>query len=238
MRTTVASLHWLARIKKIVRGGHDGYCDLFAPIVARGKVVATLVTGPFATVAPTSSEILVRWTKLTGRKGHLSDPEFAAYLTTTLSFLVLDGAKAKLFTQLVDCIAQLMAGQGQADRLTNRVEALRAELEAARFAERNWENVHDLVDERFQRVSQHGRMNDLRDLGLTREADHLLVALAVNRSPSSIRSTKRCGDMLSNEVRSISRVRWAMRSPDRLAIKVWCSCPAKVGALRESVARS
>jgi AraC-like DNA-binding protein len=168
---------------KIVRGEHHGHFDLFAPIVARGKVVATLVTGPFATRAPSGDEILARWTRLTGRKGHLADPEFAAYLDQSLSILVLDGDRARLFTQLVQGVVRLMAGEGRADRLTNRVEALRAELEPARFAERTWESVRDLLDERFQRVSQHGRVNDLRDLGLTREADHLLLALAVGSSP-------------------------------------------------------
>jgi AraC-like DNA-binding protein len=169
--------------KRTIRGEYHGYFDLFAPIVARRKVVATLVTGPFATRAPNGAEILARWYRLTGRKGHLADPEFAAYLGASLSILVLEGKKATLFKQLIDCVVELMAGEGRADRLTNRVEALRAELEPARFAERTWESVRDLLDERFQRVSQHGRVNDLRDLGLTREADHLLVGLGVSSSP-------------------------------------------------------
>jgi len=169
--------------KKIVRGEHHGYCDLFAPIVARGKVVATLVIGPFGTAAPTGDDILERWRTLTGRKGHLADPEFAAYLSASLSILVLDGGKVNLFEQLIDCVAKLMAGEGRADRLANRVEALRAALEPARFAERTWENVRDLVDERLQRATQHGRLNDLRDLGLSREVDHLLVGLAESRAP-------------------------------------------------------
>jgi AraC-like DNA-binding protein len=169
--------------KRTIRGEHHGYFDLFAPIVARGRVMATLVTGPFATRAPSAAEILGRWTRLTGRKGHLADPEFAGYLAASLSLLVLDGKKARLFGQLIDCVVRLMAGEGRADRLTNRVEALRAALEPARFAERTWESVRELLDERFQRVSQHGRVNDLRDLGLTREADHLLVGLGVSSSP-------------------------------------------------------
>ncbi len=169
--------------KKTVRAEHHGYRDLFTPIVVRGKVVATLVIGPFAVSAPTASEILGRWRTLTGRKGDLTDPEFEAYLAASLSLLVLEGGKVRLFEQLIECVAQLMAGAGHADRLANRIESLRAELEPARFAERTWESVRDLVDERFQRPSQHGRVNDLRDLGLTREADHLLIGLAVGSVP-------------------------------------------------------
>jgi hypothetical protein len=37
-----------------VCGTYSGFSDLFAPIVARGEVIATLVTGPFLLRRPTS----------------------------------------------------------------------------------------------------------------------------------------------------------------------------------------
>jgi photosystem II stability/assembly factor-like uncharacterized protein len=70
------------RRRCLVQGEHEGYSDFFAPIVVRGKLVAVLVAGPFALGRPTSAGVLDRWRRLTGRQGHATDPEFAAYLGT------------------------------------------------------------------------------------------------------------------------------------------------------------
>jgi len=43
------------RQKKTIRGELAGYSDLFVPIIVGGKVVAVLVTGPFARARPTSA---------------------------------------------------------------------------------------------------------------------------------------------------------------------------------------
>ena len=62
------------RTKKVVRGEHRGCSDLFVPVVVAGKVIATLVTGPFLVKRPSSDLILERWHSLTGRQGYLADP--------------------------------------------------------------------------------------------------------------------------------------------------------------------
>jgi AraC-like DNA-binding protein len=171
------------RRKKAVRGQHSGYSDLFVPIIARGQIAAILVTGPFASARPTSHDVLERWRGLTGRQGHPADPEFASYLATTLATLVLDGDRPAVFEQLIGCLARLLSGEGAADALANEAERLRKRLEPCRAAEHMWEQVRTMVDDRSQRGwASTDRAWYLRELGLSRLPDRVLVGLAVRRA--------------------------------------------------------
>src|SRR6185295_15058075 len=67
--------------KKTVRGEHQGYSDLFVPVLVDGSVEALIITGPFLRSRPTSASILAKWRNLTGRRGHPADPEFAWYFS-------------------------------------------------------------------------------------------------------------------------------------------------------------
>jgi AraC-like DNA-binding protein len=173
------------RTRKPIRGEHGGYVDLFVPIVARKKVISVLVVGPYAVKRASATDILERWLALTHRQGHPADPEFAAYLSAALSVLVLDGKKNAAFERVLGCLAQLMAGEGAADALMNQIEHLRAELTPAREADRAWDLISEIVDPRSLRSPHTGpRFNDLRDLGLGRVTDHVLVGLTVSRAPA------------------------------------------------------
>jgi AraC-like DNA-binding protein len=171
----------------VVRGEHAGYSDLFVPILVGGRATAILVVGQFATARPTSADVLSRWLALTGRQGHPADPEFASYLEMTLATLVLDDDDVLAFERLLVCLAQLMGGEGRADRLMNQIEPLQRELREARAVERTWETVRSMVDERTPRkwyTTTHGF--ELRHLGLTRTVDHVLVGLAVSRGEDPV----------------------------------------------------
>jgi AraC-like DNA-binding protein len=174
------------RTKKILLGERGGYSDLFTPIVLRGEVAAVLVTGPFGRARPTSADILARWRSLTDRQGHPADPEFASYLSTTLGLLVLMDGEAVLFERHLRCLAALLSGEGDARALMNRAEALRTKLESVRIVERTWEAVRAMVDERSARTwASAGHAWPLRELGLSRVADHVLVGLAVPTAPET-----------------------------------------------------
>jgi AraC-like DNA-binding protein len=172
------------RTRKTMRGEHAGYSDLFVPVVMQKKVVAILVSGPFALARPTSEDLLGRWKWLTGRAGHPADPEFAAYLSATLAMLVLDGGKVAVFQRLLECLARLMAGEGDAEKLANLSQSLRSEIELARFVDRTWDKVREIVDDRSSRGWRSVRINDanLRYLGLPRTADGVLAGLIVGGS--------------------------------------------------------
>jgi AraC-like DNA-binding protein len=172
--------------KKPILQKHGGYSDLFVPIVARGKVVAVLVTGPFATARATSAGLFARWRSLTGRQGHLADPEFALYVARALSTLVLEGERLTTFRRWVDLLALLLAGEGDAGALMNEAEVLHLELEKIRFPERVWEAVRTMVDERFPRIWHNAaRTFAMQNLGLSRVADHVLVGLTASRKPAT-----------------------------------------------------
>lgn len=109
---------------------------------------------------------------------------FASYLALNLSALVLGPATFRRFRRLVQYLAQLMAGNGDAAQITNRAEALHAELADCRAVERMWEATRSMVDDRYGQ-SWHGASHykQRRNLGLSRVGDSVLVTLA--RSSSS-----------------------------------------------------
>jgi AraC-like DNA-binding protein len=169
--------------KRAIRGDHAGLSDLFAPILARGKVVGILVCGPFARERLTRSAVIEQWRWLTGGSAHPADPAFAAYLARRLEILVLEGDQAPAFERLVICLTQLMAGVGRADEIANRAEVLRAELQETRFVDRMWESARTMVDDRSARVWQGVNFEKSRRLlGLSRTPDDVLVGLMVSRS--------------------------------------------------------
>ncbi|HEV8244340.1 MAG TPA: AraC family transcriptional regulator [Polyangiaceae bacterium] len=171
------------RRQRVVRGELQGYSDLFVPVTARGSVVATVVVGPFAVARPTAKDILQRWRRLSGREGHLGDPMFASYLSRSLSILVLEREQLAAFEQLLSCFAQLLAGEGRADEIANRADALRLELEPVRFVERTYHLVNELIDERKSLdFTSGGLVFTLRQLGLDRPVDHVLVGFATSRA--------------------------------------------------------
>jgi AraC-like DNA-binding protein len=172
------------RQKTIVRGEHAGLSDLFVPVTVGGRSVAVLATGPFVRARSTSADVLTRWHWLTRRRGHPSDPEFAHYLSVTLSTLVLEGRRAHDFERFLRCFAKLLSGGGQANQTLAQADLLRVKLTEARSAEEAWESARSMVDERTQRSwSSSDRTLSLRALGLSRAPDHALVGLIASRQP-------------------------------------------------------
>jgi AraC-like DNA-binding protein len=168
------------KTKKPVLGEHAGFSDFFVPVVVREEVVALLVTGPFARQRPTAASILESWHWLTGRRGHPTDPEFAEYMAATLSTLVLEGDRVEVLREMLECLAQLMAEEGDAEKIVNRAEVLRGKLVDVRQVEESWRVVERLVDERISRGSQ-SRINAwaLGRLGLSAPPRGVLIGLAV-----------------------------------------------------------
>jgi AraC-like DNA-binding protein len=174
------------RTQRTVLGRHAGFADLFVPVGAVGKVQAVLVSGPFATERPTSTDILERWRAVSGRQGHPADREFSHYVSVMLSTLVLQGTLVDRFRQLLECLADSMMEQGSLENLANKVASLRSQLLEARFPERAWEAARQMVDERTSRVwSDPVRRPERTSLGLAGTPEHVAVGLFTNRSDDS-----------------------------------------------------
>jgi AraC-like DNA-binding protein len=167
------------RSRRAHRGEHAGFSDFFVPIVKGPEVVAVLVVGPFARARPTAADVLARWRTLTGRQGHPADPEFAGYLSASLSTLVFDRAQVAAFRRLLESWVLLASGEGRPEVLANTIEKERVVLDGARRVARIWESVRTMIDERSARA-WHTRSwaPDLLYLGLTRLPDRVLVGLA------------------------------------------------------------
>ena len=155
------------RTQETVLGRHAGFCDFFVPITSEGRVQAILVTGPFATAPPTSTDVLEQWRTVTGRQGHPADPEFTHYVAVTSSTLVLEGNLVGKFRRMLECLADLMVGRGSSEVIAARVASLRVEHSIARLPERVWDAARAMVDERTSRVwSDPVRGPQRRSLGL------------------------------------------------------------------------
>jgi AraC-like DNA-binding protein len=171
-----------ARTRAPIVGHHAGFCDLFVPLGVRAPVRHALVAGPFALAWPTSSEILDRWRWLTGRQGRMSDPEFAHYVAMVLSIPVFEGAAANTFRQLVECLAVLMVGEGDAEAVFAKVVAMRASLADTAFPLRMWEAARAMVDQRTEHIwASPANTPHLAALGAERVPEHAIVGLVSSR---------------------------------------------------------
>jgi AraC-like DNA-binding protein len=165
--------------KRTVLGEHAGFRDYFVPVIAKGEVVAVLVAGSFALARPTAAAVVEHWHRMTGRQADPAEPGFAAYLRTVLSLLVLEGDRLRSFVRLLELLAKLLAGAGRADELLNRATRLRAKLGPARFVDGVWDTARQMVDERWSQGHFSGaRALELRNMGLARAPDQVLVGLA------------------------------------------------------------
>ena len=170
------------RKRRAILGSHAGLSDWFVPIIAKNKVEAILVTGPFSTARPTSTDLLERWRWLTGRQGHPADPEFAYYVSMTLSVLTLKAEQVANFEKLLTRLARLMSGEQPARRLLTQADSLWYKLEESRLVERTWDAAREMVDERTTNLWAGSHQASGRELfGLPRPADQVAVALFVNR---------------------------------------------------------
>jgi AraC-like DNA-binding protein len=169
------------RRRRSVLGSHAGLSDWFVPIFVKGKVEAILVTGPFTTARPTSTDLLERWRWLTGRQGHPADPEFSYYVTLSLAVLTLKPEQVTNLERLLSCMAKLMGGEKPARPLLIEADSLWYGLEESRVVERTWDAALEMVDERTTHLWSGSHMAPGRTFfGLPRAADQVGVALFVS----------------------------------------------------------
>jgi AraC-like DNA-binding protein len=171
-----------------------GFYDVYAPIELGTEADSFLVAGPFARTRPTGVEIADRWHAIASARADLADPSFARYLAVTLATLTLEGPLLATFERLLSCLALLLRGQGDAERLAREVTALNAALAPARASERLWEAARGMVDERTSHVWRTPLKRDpLKRLGIERPPEHALVAL--------LRSSEKVQDPIADVLR-------------------------------------
>jgi AraC-like DNA-binding protein len=174
------------RTGQTVAETHAGFCDLYVPVIGRGKTWATLVAGPVCRARPSSVDVVGQWKALTGGQARISDPAFAEYLAATLDTLTLEGRLFKDFESLLALFAQMLNGAPDPDEVARKIATLRARLTAARLAERMWEAASSMVDERTTRVwTSDARGDALKSFGLHRRPSHVVVGLLLGRDGAS-----------------------------------------------------
>jgi AraC-like DNA-binding protein len=172
-----------AREQSAVLGQHAGFSDFFVPVFQGGDVKGMLVVGPLSLGRPTSADLIVRWRRLTGGQAQLADPDFSHYLSMTLDTLTLDEPQLAELRRLLAHFAALLGGERSSPRIVREVDAARANLNEARFAERMWEGGRTMVDERTTGIWRNAaQLNELALLGMKRPPEHVVVGLLLGRS--------------------------------------------------------
>jgi AraC-like DNA-binding protein len=159
-------------------GRHAGFSDFFVPVGAVESAFGTLVAGPFATARPTSADVLARWRALSGGHGHLGDPAFADYVSSTLSTLTLDAAMLADFRRLLISMAQLFQVETPPEAIGTDIARLRDRLAHARAAERMWRSTRTMIDVRTTGQWANDA-NELFRIGLKKMPEQVIVGLVV-----------------------------------------------------------
>ena len=98
---------------------------------------------------------------------------------------MLDDAKLALLRQLMEAIAELVAGRGDPLKLAPELEQMIHVLADVRVAKRMWSAVHAMVDPHTARVMASPSQTDqLAELSLKGVPEQALVALIANRDES------------------------------------------------------
>ena len=205
------------REKKVFHGEFAGFHDVFAPIQDETGVRAIFVAGPIAIARPTSADLLQRWYALSGSQGRLTDPVFAHYLSTTLATLTLEGPLFAAFERLMACFVGLVGGQGAPEVLAAESADLREKLLEARAAERHWETVRSMVNERTAHTwFAFDQSQQLARIGLHRVPEQVVVGLVLGSADTEdpiddvlrrnafqracVATARKLGDMLCGQV--------------------------------------
>jgi AraC-like DNA-binding protein len=175
-----------ARTGKTALGEHLGFSDLFVPVIEGGEVRQMFLAGPFLRAPTTAAGLVERWRSLTGRHAHTNDPEFARYAAETLATVVLDDENLASFKLLLEQVAELASGRGDAARILPRLEQMTSQVASARFAHRMWDAAREMVDPSTTRTwASPQRVDQRHELGLDRIPEHVLVALVASREDNA-----------------------------------------------------
>src|SRR6476620_486948 len=176
----------LMKKRRPVLGQYAGFWDLFIPVFDGNEIRQILVTGPCGRISPTSSDMTDRWRRLTGRHGHLADPQFAHYVSVTLGTVVFDEKRLRAYRRFMVCFADLMAARGDPEALFAEANELQGEVLEARFAERMWEISRAMVDPRTARTwASPFQIPHLASFGISRYPEQAIVGLIAGRQDES-----------------------------------------------------
>jgi AraC-like DNA-binding protein len=176
------SFERVRRERRIVRGEHAGFCDLFVPLGDGPDVRAVLVAGPFSVRRPTSADLRHLWHGLTESAARMTDPSFAHYLAMTLATTTLAGPFGAGFERLMSCFARLLDGRGAAGALASEAITLRLRLRQAVFAARMWSEAREMLDPRTAGIwSTQSRSQTLEYFGMSGAPRHVVVGLLIGQ---------------------------------------------------------
>jgi AraC-like DNA-binding protein len=171
------------RTRRAVLGEHAGFTDVFAPVCEGREVKQMLIAGPFLRKPSTAADLVARWRALTGRYAHTTDPEFARYAAQTFATIVLDDPKVELLKTLLERVADLASGRGNASSIMPQLEQMTTELTEAMLVPRMWDAARAMTDPSTPRTWSSPQLFDQRhELGLVRVPEHALVALMAGRN--------------------------------------------------------
>ncbi|HEV8248145.1 MAG TPA: helix-turn-helix domain-containing protein [Polyangiaceae bacterium] len=185
-RYNTSCLNRVADSKRPFIGEHHGLMDLFVPVVHLGEVREVLATGSFLRAPPTSTEIQERWREMTGRQGHLGDPEFFAYVSMWLGVRVLDAGGFDTYQRLVVVLSKLIAAEGDLEAVGAEYDALLPRITEIQSVDQMWEAAREMTDAQTELIWASGySLAQRKEMLLSAVPEHALVGLVAGGADES-----------------------------------------------------
>jgi len=174
------SLTHVARTKRPWQATHNGFSDLFVPILQSGRVSGFLVCGSFTGVQWSASAIREQWQKLTERPLWPNDPALLSYAEAALAAPLLPKPAARALVAILMEFAKLLGNPKPVHAERARWHRLTQRYLHRRLHFNMWQMAAGLVDPIEQAAwSAVNRSWLRRYLGLTR-LQTLVLALGVS----------------------------------------------------------
>jgi AraC-like DNA-binding protein len=168
--------------RRPILGSHAGCHDLFYPVLAKGRFLGWLVSGPFNLKLPRRAALAEQWRAWTGQPPTLTSPDFMEYVNAVSELPVLDGGLLECHFELNRLLARLLTGAADAKDLLAQVEDLKVKGFAMDAVRQGWVNAAAWGRQASAVSPTYWRLGALepwekRELGINRAPEVALAAM-------------------------------------------------------------
>jgi AraC-like DNA-binding protein len=198
----------LEKEKRILIGKHQGFNEMFAPVVFGGTLHGFLATGSFVRAPFTDAEISRQWADLTGHSGGFQESDFLSYARMALDTVVLAPGALEGCKELLEILADYMCGRVDG-KMAERLEALRKGGISHCLPHFIWMDFMLGMDKFFPRMNAGGALQkwETEELGITRYPTTVLAVTYQTPEPERWSALK--------SMVSASRLQWEALSVAR-----------------------
>jgi AraC-like DNA-binding protein len=114
--------------KRTLLSNRGHFHDLTVPVLRGRRLESVICAGAFLTRPLTRDALVEQWQLMGGSSPSSYDPFFRKFVRSALRLPVLEPADLRAFRELLQIVADLLVGAGDASRHARRIDALRANV--------------------------------------------------------------------------------------------------------------